>query len=339
MTELKFVLVGTGNIANTYSSAFKKVKGAAITAVVSRNIDGAKKYAAENNIPNSAVSLHTLKCEFDAIIIATPNGLHYRTTEEAAALGKHVLCEKPLDITIEHMDRMINACKKTGVKLGTTYQYRMSPDNKTIKNMFLGNMFGKIYALDLAVKFYRSQSYYNSASWRGTMEIDGGGPFMQQASHNIDLLRWFLGMPQTIFAKTGTLAHTDIEVEDHGIAVLGYKSGTIVTIIASTLAHPGVKPAMEVFTERGSFVMKNNNIIRWEIEDLKNPAAALIGETHSGLTAEVVDTTYHEAVINDFIEAVQKDRDPIVPPQEARQTTELILGIYKSAKEKREITL
>ncbi len=336
---LRFVLVGTGNIAGTYVAAARKVNTAEIVGVVSRDAERARAYASENKIPDFADSLRAIKTDFDAVMVATPNGLHYLTAEEAAAMGKHVLTEKPIDISIEHIDRMISACEKAGVKLGTTYQCRTRPDNKTIKAMLSNNSFGRIYAVDLTVKVYRGQEYYDSTAWRGTMDIDGGGPFMQQASHNIDILRWLFGMPETVYARTGTLAHTGIEVEDHGIAVLGFEDGAIGTIVASTVAKPGFIPRMEVLTERGSFVMENDAITTWEIEGIESPAAETGEQTHSGLTVAVAETVCHEAIIEDLVEAIRNDRDPIVPPHDARCTTELILAIYRSANENKEITL
>ncbi|MBW7996517.1 MAG: Gfo/Idh/MocA family oxidoreductase [Candidatus Glassbacteria bacterium] len=342
MEPVKFVLVGTGNIAGTYVAATSKVAQAEIVGVVSRDAGRAAEYAAEHSLGESADSLEALETGYDAVMLATPNGLHHRDTLAAAALGKHVLTEKPLDVTLDKMDGMIAACRRAGVRLGVAFQRRMSPANIAMKQLLDSGALGKLYAADLSVKFLRGQDYYDSGAWRGTRAVDGGGPFIQQASHNVDTITWFFGLPARVQAVTGLLAHTGIEVEDHGAAILVWPGGMIGTIVASTVTSPGYPVRLEIHTERGSVLTINDEIERWDVEGVDRPEVRSAEAIHSGAGAggaAVTDTSGHEAIIADFCEAVRTGRDPAVSGEEARRTGLLIDTIYRAAEARREVEI
>ena len=342
MKPVKFALVGSGNIANTYVNAAAKVAEAEIVSVVSRSIIRARNYGSNHGIAGAAESLAAVEEPFEAVMLATPNGLHHVDALEAARLGKHVLTEKPLDVTLKNMDRMIEACHLAGVCLAVTYQRRMSQSNIALKKLLDQGALGKIYAADLSVKFYRGQEYYDSADWRGTLEIDGGGPFIQQASHNVDTLTWFFGMPSRIMAKTALLAHKGIEVEDHGAAILTYHGGMIGTIIASTVAKPGYPVRLEIHAAKGSVITANDEIINWDVEGVSRPKVETDETIHSGAGAAgvaVTDTSGHEAIIRDFCLAIREKRIPAVSGVEGRKTGLVIDAIYRAAREGREIEL
>ena len=337
---MNFVIVGTGNIASTYIAAIERIPEAEVVGFVSRGLDGRERGERGGYRParpargderrERAVSLEALQSDFEAVILATPPGLHHEGAVAAARLGKHVLTEKPLDVTAEHMDTMIATCRRQGVKLGVAYQRRMSPDNQSMKMLLERRALGRLYAADLQVKFWRDQAYYDSAPYRGTYAIDGGGPFIQQASHNIDLYTWFFGMPTRVMSMLGTFAH-DIEVEDHGACLLRHEDGMIGTIVASTAARPGFAPRLEIHAERGSVVMENDIITTWEVDGVANPSRPPSGAIHSGASMAVTDTAGHEAIIRDFIDAVRNDRDPAVSGESARLASDLILQIYAAA--------
>lgn len=325
--KIKFVIIGSGNIANTYVSAIGNIEHAEVVGIVSTKL----KTPANNNTLPSFRSLQEIDLDYDAVIVCTPNGYHHISTIEAAALGKHVLCEKPIDISIESIDAMIHACKENNVKLGVAYQRRFSSDNPIVKKLIDENKLGKIFSVDLAVKNYRDDNYYNSAAYRGTYEIDGGGPFIQQASHYIDLYYWFFGKPTKLVSSLATFVH-DIEVEDHGAVICLHNSGMIGTITASTATKPGFPAKIEVYSGKGYLIMENDVITHWEIEGLKNPSPIKTnGNTHTGSSSALVDdTANHEFVINDFIDSIQTDRDPLVSGESAKNATEIILNIYKN---------
>ncbi|HMB64027.1 MAG TPA: Gfo/Idh/MocA family oxidoreductase, partial [Eudoraea sp.] len=166
---------------------------------------------------------------------------------------------------------------------------------------------------------------------RGTYKIDGGGPFIQQASHYIDLYYWYFGKPEKLVSKLGTFVH-DIEVEDHGGVICWHDSGLIGTITASTATKPGFPAKMEIYSTKGYLVMENDVITQWDIEGLPNPSAQKSGKNkHTGAsTASVHDTINHELIIKDFVAAVRTGRDPLISGESARNATEIILNIYKN---------
>jgi predicted dehydrogenase len=271
---------------------------------------------------------------FDAVVVAVPNALHHQVIIEAAGLGRHVLTEKPLAISLDAADKAVAACRAAGVTLGVCFQRRTSPDNRAVKPLLEAGKLGRVFAADVSVKFYREQSYYDSSAYRGTWAVDGGGAFMQQASHQVDLYRWFFGMPASVKSFTGTMAHR-MEAEDHGAAILHHESGMIGTIVASTLARPGFPARIEIHAEAGSLVMENDVISRWEVEGVPNPAHPPAGVIHGGAGAggaKVSDTSGHEAILSDFMEAITEKRPPVASGEDARLTTELILKIYAAGK-------
>jgi predicted dehydrogenase len=327
-TPFRFVLVGTGHIAAAYVSALANVDGAELAAVVSRS--GHRPRGTDPALPVFP-ALDAVAEPFDAVILATPNGLHHAGAIEAARLGKHVLSEKPLDVTAAAMDAMIAECRAHHVKLGVCFQRRMSPDNRVIKDLLDRGALGRLVGADVSVRFYRDQAYYDSAAYRGGYAVDGGGPFIQQAVHNIDILCWFFGMPAEVSAMRGTFLHR-MEAEDHGVALLRYPDGMIGTIIASTCARPGYAGRMEITAEKGTVTLVNDRIETWAVDGMDNPSRAGDMRVHSGASnALVEDTAGHEAILADFADAVRHDRDPAVPADSARMATDLILRIYANA--------
>lgn len=325
--DLNFVIIGSGNIAGTYLAAIDKIQNARVVGIVSRR----PGYIGHQEVVARYKSLDEISIEYDAVIICTPNGLHHISAIEAAVMGKHVLCEKPIDISLEAIDRMIMACKEHKVKLGVVFQRRYSSDNPKVKKLIEENKLGKIFSVDLSVKNYRDDAYYNSAPYRGTFDVDGGGPFIQQASHYIDLYYWFFGKPIKIVSKLGTFVH-DIEVEDHGVAICFHDSGMIGTITASTATKPGFPAKMEIYSEKGYCILENDVITAWEMDGIENPGSICSSKNqHTGAaTAQVADTTNHEFILRDFIASIRNDGTPLITAESARNATEIILEIYNN---------
>jgi predicted dehydrogenase len=209
------------------------------------------------------------------------------------------------------------------------YQQRTSILNKAVKQIIADGSLGRIFAADLEIRCWRDQAYYDSASYRGNKAIDGGGPFIQQGAHGIDLYAWFFGKPEKTLSLLGTFCH-DIEGEDHGVAILKHANGMIGSIIASTAAYPGFPQRLTVHCEKGSFIIENNAVKFWDIKGVEQPSLQET-YTHTGAsTAAVADTSGHENIIKDFIDAVKQGRAPLVSGEDARVATEIILDIYSS---------
>lgn len=323
---MKYVIIGTGNISNTYVRAISELDNSEIVACVSRS---GNHLPAQPEVP-SYPNLESVLEDFDAVIITTPNGMHCEGIISAAKLGKHALTEKPLGINSEDMEYAINLCNEKKVTLAVAYQRRTAPDNQAVKKLLDEGILGKIFAADLTAKFYRDQAYYDSAEYRGGFQIDGGGPFMQQACHNIDIYVWFFGMPKKVVSVMGTFTH-NIEVEDHGAAILKHNNGMIGTMVASTATKPGFAARLEVHSDKGSFVMVDDRITDWHFKDIPNPSNTQFSYKHDGATsASVSDTSAHKKIILDFESAVIHGSTPIADGQSAKATSELILEIYKS---------
>lgn len=325
-SSMKYVLIGTGNISNTYVRAFSELPQSEIVACVSRSKKSPK---AAPYLPSWA-DLKSVEKDFGAVIVCSPNGRHCPDIISAASLSKHVLTEKPLGINSTDMEQAIQACEMAGVKLGVAYQRRTSPDNQAVRNLLDQGALGRVFAADLSAKFYRDQAYYDSAGYRGGYEIDGGGPFIQQACHNIDLYLWFFGMPSKVVSMMDTFTH-QMEAEDHGAALLRHPNGMIGTIIASSSAKPGFAARLEVHTEKGSFTMTDDAITEWYFEDIPNPASSDFAYAHDGAkSASVSDVSAHKKVILDFEKAIAENRPPLADGPGAKATSELILEIYRS---------
>lgn len=324
---MKYIIVGTGNISNTYVRGIAELEESEIVGCISRS---GNHLPEAPNLP-SWPSLEAVDIDFDAVILTTPNGLHCTGILEAAKLGKHVITEKPLGIKREEMEDAIIACEEKNLTLAVAYQRRTAPDNQAIKKLIDAGALGKIFAADLSAKFYRDQAYYDSGDYRGGYDIDGGGPFIQQACHNLDIYLWFFGRPQKVVSMLGTFTHK-IEAEDHGAALLGHKNGMIGTVIASSSTKPGFAARLEVHSDTGSFTMIDDAITEWHFDEVPNPADSDFKYTHDGATsASVSDTSAHKKIILNFEEVVKNGGVPIADARSAKATSELILDIYSLA--------
>ncbi len=324
---MKYIIIGTGNISNTYVRAISELDNSQIVGCVSRSGGNLSADPTLTSWPD----LNSVSVDFDAVIVTTPNGLHCENIIAAANIGKHIITEKPLGINSKEMELAIATCEEANVTLAVAYQHRTSPDNQAIKSLIDDGMLGNIFAVDLAAKFYRDQAYYDQADYRGGYEIDGGGPFMQQACHNIDIYVWFFGLPIKVFSMLDTFTH-QMEAEDHGAALLKHSNGMIGTIVSSTSTLPGFAARLEVHSEKGSFTMLDGAISQWYFEGIPNPSNSNFNYQHDGATsASVSDTSAHKKIIVDFEQAVEEGKQPIADAKSAKATSELIIEIYESA--------
>jgi len=330
--KTRFALIGAGNIAAKYVDAFKNIETAALVGVVTRTAAKAQAFAKTHNIPHWATDVKTLfdATEVDAVVIATPSGLHSQGTIETAKFGKHVLCEKPLDITLEKIDAMTEACRKAKVQLGCAFQFRTFEHNRIAYETIRSGKLGKIYIANAFLKNFRTQQYYDSGPWRGTWTLDGGGPFMQQGAHTIDLMVWMMGRARQVAAFINTAAHK-IEVEDMGHAIVRYENGAQGVVEASTVVKPGYPNRIEFHGEKGSIILSESDIVDWQVEGVEEPTLGSTSHTSGSKDPMAIGTLGHEMIIKDFIQSVEQNRPPLVSPDSARLSVELILAIYQSA--------
>ncbi|MSR65390.1 MAG: Gfo/Idh/MocA family oxidoreductase [Verrucomicrobiae bacterium] len=347
MKEIGFGIVGCGMIAEFHAKALAGVKGARLVGVMSRSEDKAKKTGAQFGVPCFTDLKKLLAAPgLDAVCITTPSGSHLEPVVEAAVAGKHIVCEKPLEITLDRIDKLVAACDKNKVKLGAIFQARFGEGAQTARKAVQAGRLGKMALCDCYVKWWRTQAYYDSGGWRGTWKLDGGGALMNQSIHAIDLLQWLVGKPSEITGFTATLAHERIEVEDTATAALKYANGALGVIQGATSVFPGFLKRVELSGDKGSIILEDDRITCWKFEKempedeairQKYAQAGAIGGGASDPRA--ISTEGHRMQLQDMVDAINGSREPRVPGREGRNAVEIILAIYKSAKEGKAVKL
>jgi len=342
-----FGIVGCGMISNFHAEAIKHIRGAKLAACFDTFPGAADRFAAKQG-GAAYTDLKKMLADpgVDVVNICTPSGAHRDAAVAAANAGKHVVVEKPLEVTLKRCDAIINACSKNKVKLCTILPSRFSPANIALKAAVDSRRFGKLTLGDTYVKWWRSQEYYDSGGWRGTFALDGGGAYMNQAIHNVDLLYWFMGDVAEVAALTATVAHKRIEVEDIGVAALRFKNGALGTIEATTSAFPGLLKRTEIHGTEGSAIVEQDDILLWDFAkksakdaSLKRKFAAKKGGTGGASDPSAISYVGHMQQLKDFINAIKTSSRPLVDGREGRKSVEMILAIYKSAWSGRRVTL
>jgi predicted dehydrogenase len=332
-------IVGCGMISRFHQRAIADVRGAKLVGCYSQPSDSAKQFAAEANIKAYNTLEEMLADEeIDAVSICTPSGAHMEASVAAAKAGKHVIVEKPLEVTLKRCDKVIDACEKNGVKLATIFPSRFHDASQKLKKAIDGGRFGRLTMGDAYIKWYRSQEYYDSGAWRGTWKLDGGGALMNQAIHTVDLLQWLMGEVTEINAMTDTLAHQRIEVEDTAVATLRFANGALGVIEASTAVYPGYLKRIEVHGSEGSASIEEEDIKTWDFAKAKAADKAIhkaMSERKSGgggaSDPSAIGHHGHAMQFADFIKAIRNDSTPAVDGHEGRKAVEIILAVYRSA--------
>jgi UDP-N-acetyl-2-amino-2-deoxyglucuronate dehydrogenase len=331
-TPIAFGLVGCGRVAPRHADSISEQKDARLAAVadvvVSRSRYFAEKYHADAYTRYSDLLARE---DIDIINICTPSGLHAQMAIEAMRAGKHVICEKPMALSLEDADRMIDTSKQTGQRLCVVLQNRYNPPMQDLYQLVRSGKLGRLLLGNATVRWYRPQEYYND-EWHGTLHMDGGA-LMNQSIHHIDALQWLMGDIESVFAYTGTLAH-QMEAEDVGVAVIRFSSGALATIEGSTVTYPeNLEGSVTLFGTRGSVKVGGtalNRKVFWKVEgELQNEKELLIREQ---LDPTSVYGSSHKAVIVDMITAVREGRQPRTDGAAARNSVAIVLAMYESAR-------
>ena len=329
-------IIGCGVIAPWHARAVNNLPNAELLAVCDIELPKAEKIKEEFGAQHAYQDLNDLlaRDDIDVISICTPSGHHHEVAIAAARAGKHIMSEKPLDVTAEHLDAMIAAARGADVKLACIFQRRTSRLWQLVKQAVDEQRFGKLVLGSAYLKYFRSQEYYDSAGWRGTWALDGGGALMNQGVHLIDLFRWIMGPIDTIFSFADHLARK-IEVEDTCVASIKFKSGAFGTLEGTTSVTPGLNHRMELHGETGSIRIDGERIVAWAVpgedkEQIESQLSDNIGDAASDPTAISADG--HQMQIADLLDAINEDREPMVSGEEARKAVEFILAVYESAR-------
>jgi UDP-N-acetyl-2-amino-2-deoxyglucuronate dehydrogenase len=346
-------IVGCGMIARFHVRALNDIPGTRVAAVFDQIPAAAEKLQKEvqaqyNPACEIAPDLDSLvkHKNVDIVIITTPSGNHMEPAVAAANAGKHVVVEKPMEITLERCDNIINACDKNKVKLCTIFPSRFGDANRELKAAVTAGRFGRLTLGETTCKWWRTQEYYDQGGWRGTWALDGGGSLMNQAIHNVDLLLWMMGDVSQVMGFTSRLAHERIEVEDTAVACLVFKSGALGVIQATTSVWPGYPKTIAIHGDQGTAEIEQDDLVRWDFKTAKPDDDAIrqrfaqkVGASGGASDPSAISHVGHARQLTDFIEAIQKGTAPLVDGREGRKAVEVILSVYASNKSGQRVEL
>ncbi|MEP7110411.1 MAG: Gfo/Idh/MocA family oxidoreductase [Ferruginibacter sp.] len=343
MKTWNFGIIGTGMIADFHAQAIRSIKNARLVGFCGSNPLKtralAEKYQCEEFL-NYDEMLDS--AEIEIVTIATPSGAHMEATIKAALCGKHVLSEKPLEISLERIDKMIEAHDKAGTKLGCIFNYRYNDSFKYLKTAVENKRFGTITYASVHVPWWRTDDYYKD-SWHGTSRLDGGGALMNQAIHMIDILQHLMGPLDSLQAYTATLGHK-IEVEDTAAAVLKFKNNALGVIYGSTASFPGQFRRIEITGTKGTVIQVENSFKVWQFADpiaddneILNRFSQIAGG--GGVSDPgAIPFEPHAKNIVAFIDSIETGKTFEINGPEARKAVEIVLAIYAAARNNKPFT-
>lgn len=363
MNPFRFAIVGCGVIHSTHIAAIASLGEEARLVAVCDEDEARARTTAEKYGVAFYTDLATMLAEadFDILCVCTPSGMHAKHGVMGANAGKHIVCEKPIDVSLEAADRLIEACKTNNVKLVVISQARYSAGMKQLKQYLDEGRLGTLCYGESVTKWYRTQEYYDSGGWRGTWELDGGGALMNQGVHYVDQLRWVMGPVKSLSASMATRAHERMEVEDIISATIEFENGAVGTLLASTAMFPGYRQAIEVYGTGGTVIVENGKVRHAqfqtgaeertpsgvktappEVKDFVAQAAPQTEEkTNAAATAAnpaAVGAGGHIEQFRDLLGAIRENRDTFMNGQEARNALEVIIAVYRSAKTGERVT-
>lgn len=341
-----WAIIGCGMIAKFHARAIAEMKGSKLVACHSRALEKAAEFTSQfGGTPYSDLQKMLSDPAVDIVTICTPSGAHLEPAIAAARAGKHVLVEKPLEITTARCDKLIEACDRAGVRLGTIFPSRFHRSAQLLKNAVDAGRFGSIALAAAYVKWYRTQQYYDSGMWRGTWKLDGGGALMNQAIHSVDLLLWLMGPVKSLSAMTALRAHERIEVEDAAVASLEFESGALGSIEATTAAYPGSLKRIEIAGSTGYATLEEEALIKWDFAktlkaDEKIKEGMKTNSTGGGASdPAAIGHKAHQSLFEDFVKSLKKGTPNLIDGLEGRKSVELINAIYRSAKTGRRVSV
>ena len=334
-----FGIVGCGVIAATHAEAIGATTGARLVAVTNADADRAAAFARSRGCaaePDLAALVS--REDIEVICVCVPSGLHAEVGVEVAAAGKHLVIEKPMDVSLEAADRLIAAARDAGVRMTVISQHRFDPGPAELRRLLDRNALGRLVLGEAATKWHRTQEYYDSAAWRGTWALDGGS-LLNQGMHYADLLRWCMGPVADVTAKFTTRAHR-VETEDIAVAVLTFDSGALGTIVTTTAAFPGSAQRLEITGTEGTVVIEDGQITRRAVAaEGPERAGTAAADPAAAADAAAIGASAHAAQVADLLVAIEEGREPSVTGQDGRAALELACAVYESAREGRTVVL
>jgi predicted dehydrogenase len=344
-------ILGCGKVAHLHAKAIQNLPNACLAGIWSRSKSTAETFATQYKVPFYTKIEELIQNEnIDLAIICTPHPFHLEPAEIAAQNGANILVEKPLASTLEDADKIIEVCKKAGVKLGVISQRRWYAPVKRVKDAIEAGKIGKPVFGTINMLGWRDKKYYNADEWRGTWKMEGGGVLVNQAPHQLDILLWFMGEIDEVFGLWKNLNHPYIEVEDTAVAIVKFKNGGIGNIIVSNSQKPGIYGKVHVHGENGAsvgvqtdggamFIAGMSGILEppindiWSVPGEENMLEQWKAEDSAHFSSIDPMVYFMERQIEDFLQAIENNTEPLVTGEDGRRTVELFTAIYRSTRD------
>jgi predicted dehydrogenase len=341
-----FGIVGTGVIAEVHAAAIAALPGARLVAITDVRPEPARAFArARDCAAEPDLGALLARDDVEAVCVCVPSGMHAEVGIAAANAGKHLIVEKPVEVTVAAADRLVAAARSAGVVMTVMSQHRFDPGPAGLRRLLDGGALGVLVLGEASTKWYRTQEYYDRAGWRGTHAMDGGS-LMNQGVHYVDLLRWCMGPVTEVTAVCATRAH-QIEVEDVALAVLKFASGAVGTIVSSTAVFPGFAQRLEITGTNGTVTVEDGEVVQ---ASLRHGGYGLPGddgpregegeaEGEAAADPAALNGAGHAAQIADFLAAIEEGRQPQVTGEAGRDVVEIVCAVYESAREGRTVVI
>ena len=335
-----YAVIGAGLVGPRHAAAAARTPGAQLVAVCDQRADRAEALAEEfGALALTDVDAVLERKDVQIVSICLPTRLHLEVAEKVVAAGKHIVVEKPLEVSLERADKLLAAARAANVQVGAIFNRRFIPALKATKRAVEEGLLGDLMVADMYYKSYRSQEYYDDSGWRGTWEQEGGAALINQGIHGVDLLRWVAGPITRIFGYADHLRR-EIEADDTTAAVARYANGAMGVIQATTSVEPRLPDRLEFHGTKGSIQLSSYRISSWAVPGAEGWPAEVEAEEQAALpVAGNLETYGHNTQITDMIEAVRDGRPPAVSGEEGRRSLEVCLAIYESSRTGREITV
>lgn len=337
MKTWKFAVIGCGAISDFHIQAIREIETAELVGVSSRREARAREVGEKEGC-SWTTDYHELLANPDVeiVCVTTSSGSHASIGLDVLKAGKHLLVEKPMAMSAADADRLIQVAEEKNLTLAVVSQQRFEEQHQLVKRVLAEERLGKLLYVDVACPFYRTQEYYDSADWRGTLAEDGGA-LMNQGIHSIDLMLWMAGPVQSVFGQVATKTH-DMEAEDIGTALLTFENGAMGTLMSSTSIIPGFSRRLHLFGEKGTIKLDGPDITHWTVPDVPEPELSDSSAGGGGVADPLsIPTENHKLQIMDLIEALSEGRQPLVTGEDGRRAVRLIEAIYESSKLRAEV--
>jgi UDP-N-acetyl-2-amino-2-deoxyglucuronate dehydrogenase len=350
---MRAAIIGIGAIARLHAKALADIPGVELVAATCRTEEKGRGFAAEFGCQWHADTARMLRREKpDFVTVATPSGAHLPAVLAAIRRGVHVICEKPLEISLKRIDRMIATAAKAGVALGAIFPQRFNPVVRTVHDAAAAGRFGQLAVAASYVPWWRDDAYYGPGRWQGTKALDGGGALMNQSIHGVDALQWIAGatMPglapgenpvESVVALTAVRAHDTerLEVEDTCVAVLRFKNGGLGQLLAATSLFPGQLRRFLVGGRDGTAEIMEEQLVTWRFraegaddEATRTRFGGASGTSGGAADPMAINYACHTRNFEAFLDAIRSGRPPELDGLEGRKAVAIVEACYRSAR-------